>query len=149
MSKPKDTAPKPNRKLRVKTQQEKQLELRVESQKAELIELREEKERLQKRADQKHDAWVGESKRADAVTEENHKLRGLIHSGELAYAKLFGYVERIRDERPPEMVPQQRESLLSTMPDGTQGFEGAPRSFGYPDQHFAANRERQKRWFER
>ncbi len=78
------------------------------------------------------------------LTEENSRLRSMIRDGELNYAKLMGYVERIRDEQPPVMVPAQRESFLASAPDGTQGFQ-----FGRTINQFGGRREPVKAWFER
>lgn len=77
------------------------------------------------------------------VKAENNELRSRLFESELAYAKLRGYVERIEDERPVELVPAPRERHLAQSPDGTMGTDR-----GYPSQHFAP-REQPKRWYHR
>jgi chromosome segregation ATPase len=143
--KPASRSKAPNLKLRVKTQEERHLELRVETQKVELEELREKVGLLEERNRTQETTIRSLTKGNESLTEENGKLRGLIHSGELAYAKLMGYVERIRDEQPPLMVPQQRESFLASAPDGTLGYDMSRHAASSYD----FDRQRPKRWFER
>lgn len=78
----------------------------------------------------------------DAFDKEINSLRDRLMTSELAYAKVVGYLDRIEDERPPLMVPQERERFKSQIPDGTMGSDyGGWRGAGYGEQ--------QKRWYHR
>jgi hypothetical protein len=61
------------------------------------------------------------SERLKVEEDANNDLRSRLFDSELAYAKLRGYVERIEDERPVEMVPAPRERFLAHSPDGSGG----------------------------
>jgi hypothetical protein len=57
------------------------------------------------------------------VKHECNDLRSRLYTSELAYAKLRGYLDRVVDERPPELVPQHREPMHAQMPDGSMGTD--------------------------
>lgn len=82
-----------------------------------------------------------------ALAEERqiqNDLRDRLFDSELAYAKLRGYVERIEDERPVEMVPAPRERFLAHSPDGSEG--ASYQAF----DHYSGNRTSPvKRWYHR
>lgn len=80
-----------------------------------------------------------------ALTDENNHLRSMIRDGELNYAKLMGYVERIHDEQPPVMVPAPRESFITRAPDGSQGFQFNRTMSAFMDRYGTSP----KPWFER
>jgi hypothetical protein len=82
--------------------------------------------------------------RAKAAEEEVNDLRGRLYDSEMAYAKLRGYVERIEDERPVEMVPAPRERFLAHSPDAS-GYVPQGRDWSAYDRGQA----RPRRWFDR
>lgn len=90
-------------------------------------------------------------KRHASEVEEHNRTRGLLMSSELAYAKLRGYVEGMADGKPPELVPEQRESALARMPDGSQGSGASPGYYGDAAVYsgYGSSRERSKPWYAR
>lgn len=82
------------------------------------------------------------------VKTENNDLRDRLFDSEMAYAKLRGYVERIEDERPVEMVPAPRERFLAHSPDGTDlGYSGGE-YYGRPGYMRDSDRPA-PRWYHR
>ncbi len=80
-------------------------------------------------------------KQIELANIEVKELRNRLYQSEMAYAKLMGYVDRIRDEQPPQMIPNIREGHIASYPDGTLGTsnDGMWRSSSAPA----------KRWFDK
>lgn len=79
--------------------------------------------------------------RAKALEDEVNDLRSRLMTSELAYARVTGYLERVEDERPVEMVPAPRPRFRDGIPDGTMGTDYGGWRGG--DAH------RDRRWFHR
>lgn len=73
---------------------------------------------------------------------ETNELRTRLMASELAYAKLRGYVDRMVDEQPPVMVPQERIPMHAQMPDGTFGTSS-------PDWRQDGSGRSQRHWYHR
>lgn len=63
-------------------------------------------------------------KRLEMSEHNNAMLKDQLMKTELAYSKLVGYVEGMRDSAPPRMVPEQREGHFPSYPDGTMPAGG-------------------------